>query len=174
MSIKHLSLSVALALAVSGSAFAGPAANVAGTQITQQFNLTANVNSSLQLTSTDGSALSPNLTLDYDLGNKAFKPKVVMANLATNTNTNNIVASIAGQAQVTNGDAIVPLKVTMNGEELSSAVRIFTAAELFGSGAFISPVTLIFAQKDSTQVTAAGAYTGSVQLILQQQTPATP
>lgn len=175
MNVKNLTLCAAIALAASasGSVYAVGAAVVPGTQITQQFNLTANVNSTLQLTATDGSALSPNLPLDYDLGTKAFKPKIVMANLATNTNTNNIVASISGQPQVTNGSTTVPLKITMNGAELSSTVRVFPAADLFGSGGFSTPVTLIFSQKDTTPVSEAGVYTGSVQLMLQQQTPAT-
>ena len=173
MTMKHLCTCVALALTASASGLAA-AAVVPGTQITQQFNLTAKVNSTLQLTDTDGSALSPNLALDYDLGNKSFKPKTVMANLATNTNTNDIVASISGQAQVTNGSTTIPLKVTMNGQELSSTIKVFKASDLFGSTAFSTPVALVFSQKDNTQVSAAGTYSGSVQLMLQQQTPATP
>lgn len=174
MNIKHLSVCVALALAASATGQATAAGLVAGTQITQQFNLTANVNSTLQLTDTDGSALSPNLSLDYDLANQAFKPKVVIANLATNTNTNDIVASIAGQAQMTNGNTTIPLKVTLNDEQLSSTVKVFKAADLFGSNGFSTPITLVFAQKENTAVTAAGTYSGSIQLMLQQQTPTTP
>ena len=174
MNLKHLPISIALALAATAAGQASAAGLVAGTQITQQFNLTAKVNATLQLTDTDGSALSSNLALDYDLAKQAFKPKVVMANLATNTNTNDIVASIAGQAQMTNGNTAIPLKVTLNGEELSSTVKVFKATELFGSNAYSTPVTLVFAQKDDSAVNAAGTYTGSIQLMLQQQTPTTP
>ncbi|WP_429496784.1 CS1 type fimbrial major subunit [Robbsia andropogonis] len=154
-------------------AFAGATGgqDVAGSLITQQFNITANVDSMLQLTAPDGSPLDPNISMNYSLLKNTLSPVEVDAILATNSTKNNIVASIPMTPVLFSGTDKIPLTVSMNGTVLSSTETVFKEAAIFGSGN-TGAIDFKFAPTTATGI-AQGLYKGTVIIDLQQQTPTT-
>ncbi|MCY0387239.1 CS1 type fimbrial major subunit [Robbsia sp. Bb-Pol-6] len=159
----------ALAMAVCAPAFAS-GKDVGGSSITQLFYVTANVNTMLQLTALDGSALDPNVTMAYSLLKKSLAPADVDAILATNDTANNIVASVPYTPVLFSGTNQIPLTVKMNGVPLTQAETVFQTKTLFSTGD-TAAIDFNFSPTWPTAAIPQGAYKGTVTVMLQQQTP---
>ncbi|MCP1117374.1 CS1 type fimbrial major subunit [Robbsia andropogonis] len=143
--------------------------DVPGSLITQQFNITANVDSMLQLTAPDGNALDPNVSMKYSLITNTLSPADVNAILATNAPKNNIVASVPMTPVLFSGTNQIPLTVKMNNTLLKSSETLFKANTLFTNGN-TAAIDFNFAPAAPKGI-AQGAYKGTVIIDLQQQTP---
>jgi hypothetical protein len=170
MKLKAIVVAISMFSCVSAFATTTPARVIPASQITQLFNITADVNSMLQLTAIDGSPLNPNVSMNYSLLTNTLEPVDVNALLATNAVTNNIVATMPTPAALYSGQNEIPLTVSMNGKTLSAAATEFDASTLFG-GKNVAPIDFKFAPTTTPSKFVQGTYKGTVTVYLEQQTP---
>lgn len=137
--------------------------------------VTANVDDTLELRNADGTLLPQNLVMGYTPG-VGLDGIDLPTRIFTNNMAKDIAVRLNGNPQLshlsnTNAPAI-PLKVTLNGQALTTTDTDFKATTLYvGTAGTGSSVTLPLKIDQVTKgvVAAAGTYQGLVQIVLAQK-----
>lgn len=134
----------------------------------------ATVDPTVSLTLADGSALPSTVTMQYQAGRGlvAYRNNV---KLWSNDATKNLQINLGAVPKLTdqNGANPIELAVSLNGVTLSATASTFTAASLFPDGKNTNGSTsfpLVISQKTLAPVTAAGNYSGVVNIVVTQAT----
>lgn len=161
---KKLTLITALSTSFCFSAYA----------VEADITVTADVDSSVSITQSNGSAMPDSISMVYKagvgLGNYTDNVK-----LWSNSKTAALDVRLSSAATLTNindSSNIVPLTVTLNGNTLSTTATEFTAATLFPSGTISSgsiTMPLTFSQTTAGEL-ESGTYTGVVSITVSQVT----
>ncbi|MBJ3813542.1 Cro/Cl family transcriptional regulator [Shimwellia pseudoproteus] len=162
MKMNYKAAAVALASLFSVSAFA----------VQKDITVVADIDPTIELLQADGSALPQSLRMSYLPGVGLLNEKV-STKIYTNDATQKVQVRLLSEPQllaVTNPSAAaIPLKVTYNGSELSTAVIDLQPATLFPNGRIDNgsiPMDLVIGQKTPGVVATAGSYQGVVSVIL--------
>ncbi|PJZ07141.1 fimbrial assembly protein [Pantoea rodasii] len=154
-------------------ASAGLLSAVAAQAVQQNITVTANVDSSVGITQSDGSPLPSSIAMQY-MPARGLIPWQDQVKVWTNSNTDNINVSLATLPVLTDDTAknTIPLTVSLNGTALATTASTLTYASIFPAGTTngSSPLPLVISQTSGDTNLAAGTYTGVVSLILAQAT----
>ncbi len=161
--IKKAALAAALATA-----------SLSAHAVETKISVYADVDPTLALLRDDGSALPDAVTLTHD-PLRGLVPSTQHVRIHSNDDKADIEAKIGGVFALVNGDGkvTVPMTVSLNRRALAESPIEFKAADLFtgaGStpGASIS-MPLTIAQTTPAPITTKGAYTGIVNIVLNQK-----
>lgn len=162
MKMNYKVAAAALASLFSVSAFA----------VQKDITVVADIDPTVELLQADGSALPQSLRMTY-LPGVGLKNEKISTKIFTNDATQKVQVRLLSEPQllaVTSPNApAVPLKVSFNGTELSTAAMDILPAALFPAGRIDDgsvPMDLTIAQKTLGVVTQAGTYQGVVSLVL--------
>ncbi|UEP46742.1 cable pilus major pilin CblA [Burkholderia ambifaria] len=139
----------------------------------KDITVTANVDTTVEMLSADGSALPTTMQMQYMPGT-GLQSATVSAKIFTNDKAKDLQIRLAAVPSLKNlttpGAAEIPLAVKLGGTELSTTAATLKASEIFtgelaqGSNA----LELSIAQKTAAAVTASGSYQGVVSVIVTQ------
>ncbi|HDR9506982.1 Cro/Cl family transcriptional regulator [Burkholderia cepacia] len=139
----------------------------------KDITVTANIDTTLEMLSADGSALPTTMTMQYMPGS-GLQSAAVSAKIFTNDKAKDLQIRLAAVPSLKNqtnpGAAAIPLAVKLGGTELSTTAATLKASEIFtgelaqGSNA----LELSISQKTAESVTASGNYQGVVSVIVTQ------
>lgn len=141
--------------------------------VTAEINVTANIDSTLEIRNADGTPLDKNVSMSYTPGT-GLDPFTTMTKIYSNDTTKGVTVRVASAPFMVHttkpSAATIPLKVSYLGKELSTTVVTLTAAELFtGSGSDASvPAALTIEQATRAAVTESGVYQGIVSIVFAQ------
>lgn len=149
-------------------------ASLSAHAVETKISVYADVDPTLALLRDDGSALPDAVTLTHD-PLRGLVPSTQHVRIHSNDDKADIEAKIGGAFALVNGDGkvTVPMTVSLNRRALAESPIEFKAADLFtgaGStpGASIS-MPLTIAQTTPAPITTKGAYTGIVNIVLNQK-----
>ncbi|KXU88462.1 fimbrial protein [Stenotrophomonas sp. DDT-1] len=149
-------------------------ASLSAHAVETKISVYADVDPTLALLRDDGSALPDAVTLTHD-PLRGLVPSTQHVRIHSNDEKADIEAKIGGAFALVNGDGkvTVPMTVSLNRRALTESPIEFKAADLFtgaGStpGASIS-MPLTIAQTTPAPITTKGAYTGIVNIVLNQK-----
>ncbi|MCF3497213.1 giant cable pilus fimbrial subunit [Stenotrophomonas maltophilia] len=149
-------------------------ASLSAHAVETKISVYADVDPTLALLRDDGSALPDAVTLTHD-PLRGLVPSTQHVRIHSNDEKADIEAKIGGAFALVNGDGkvTVPMTVSLNRRALAESPIEFKAADLFtgaGStpGASIS-MPLTIAQTTPAPITTKGAYTGIVNIVLNQK-----
>ncbi|UQA69728.1 fimbrial protein [Stenotrophomonas maltophilia] len=164
--IKKAALAAALATA-----------SLSAHAVETKISVYADVDPTLALLRDDGSALPDAVTLTHD-PLRGLVPSTQHVRIHSNDESADIEAKIGSAFVLANGDGkvTVPMTVSLNNRALAVTPVEFKAADLFtgaGStpGASIS-MPLVIAQTTPAPIATKGAYTGIVNIVLNQKATA--
>lgn len=144
--------------------------------VQQDITVTADIDSTVSLTKTDGTALPDSVKLVYRAG-KGLDPYKENVKLWSNAPDTNILISLIGNPQLTdqNGNNPIPLAVSINGSALSPTATTLTYANVFTNGITngSQALPLVISQKTEEPVSVTGSYSGVVSIVLTQATSTT-
>lgn len=158
--LKYIPIAAAL---ISMSAFA----------VQKDITVTANIDTTLEMLSADGSPLPNTLQMQY-LPGTGLQSAVVNTKIFTNDKAKDLQIRLVAEPSMKNqtnpGANQIPLKVSLGDTVLSTTSATLKAAELFTGeleqGSNVLPLSI--AQKTVEAVTASGSYQGLVSVILTQ------
>ncbi|MGY6085959.1 CS1 type fimbrial major subunit [Stenotrophomonas sp. SM006] len=149
-------------------------ASLSAHAVETKISVYADVDPTLALLRDDGSALPDLVTLTHD-PMRGLLPNTQRVRIHTNDQDADIEAKIGGAFVLANGDGkvTVPMTVSLNGRDLGLTPIEYAAADLFtgaGStpGASIS-MPLVISQTTPAPIATKGAYTGVVNIVLNQK-----
>ncbi|MEN5418849.1 CS1 type fimbrial major subunit [Stenotrophomonas sp. TWI169] len=171
--MSHMFKKAALAVALAGASLTAQAA--AETNIT----VWANVDPTLSLLKADGTALPDAVQLVYRAGGAGLSSWTEDVRIFTNDTEKDVSVRLAADAVLrpdlaAPGAINVPLTVSLNGRALETTPIDFAADDLFDSaipGASIA-MPLRVQQTVSGEINFAGLYSGTVALVVSQNTAA--
>jgi len=141
--------------------------------VQRDITVTADIDSTVDVTLADGSALPASVAMQYQPGKGlgAYKQNIKFWSNTVNRNLNISLASSPSLTDATGGNAI-PLSVSVNGTALTTAAASFTYASLFPAGITngSSVVPLVISQTTPAAITNSGKYSGIVSLVVTQAT----
>ena len=141
--------------------------------VQKDITVTANVDTTLEVLSADGSALPTTMQMQY-LPGAGLQPAVVNTKIFTNDKAKNLQIRLATdpslQNQTNPGAATIPLTVKLGDTTLTTTATTLKGADLFqgelAQGSNVLPLSI--GQKTVAAVTASGSYQGLVSIILTQ------
>ncbi|RKT99881.1 Cro/Cl family transcriptional regulator [Burkholderia sp. Nafp2/4-1b] len=141
--------------------------------VQKDITVTANVDTTLEMLSADGSSLPTTMQMQY-LPGTGLQAAVVNAKIFTNDKAKDLQIRLAADASLKNqtspGAAEIPLTVKLGDTELSTTAKTVKTADLFlgelAQGSNVLPLSI--GQKTVAAVTASGSYQGLVSVILTQ------
>lgn len=141
--------------------------------IQRDITVTADIDTTVDVTLADGSALPASVAMQYlpGKGLSAYKQNIKFWSNAVDKNLNISLASSPSLTDSTGGNAI-PLSVSVNGTALTTTAATLTYASLFPSGITngSSIVPLVISQTTPAVVATSGKYSGIVSLVVTQAT----
>jgi len=146
--------------------------------VQKDITVTANVDTTLEMLSADGSALPTTMNMQY-LPGSGLQAAVVNTKIFTNDKAKDLQIRLASlpalKNQTSPGAPEIPLAVSLGDTALSTTASTLKVAEIFpgelAQGSNVLPLSI--AQKTVEAVTASGSYQGLVSVIL-TQSAATP
>lgn len=144
--------------------------------VQKDITVNANVDSSIDVTLADNSALPNSINMQY-LPGKGLSPYSLNTKIWSNSATSAVNVRLVKAVTLTdvNGSKAIPMSVSLNGKTLTATNQPLTAAELFPSGITNGSDALPLRFSQTTQgIVETGVYTGIVGLVVTQatQTPA--
>ncbi|CAH0205472.1 cable pilus major pilin CblA [Stenotrophomonas geniculata] len=141
--------------------------------VQKDITVTANVDTSLEMLSADGSALPTTMQMQYMPG-QGLQTAEVMTKIFTNDSKKDLQVRLSiapALRNITNpGAPEVPLAVKLGSTALTTTAATLSAADIFTgdikNGSNAMPLSI--AQKDAGVLTEAGNYQGVVSVILTQ------
>lgn len=141
--------------------------------VQRDITVTADIDSTVDVTLADGSALPASVAMQYlpGKGLGAYKQNIKFWSNVASKNLNISLASSPSLTDASGGNAI-PLSVSVNGTTLTTTAAPFTFASLFPAGITngSSIVPLVISQTTPAVVSIAGKYSGIVSLVVTQAT----
>ncbi|HJV95895.1 MAG TPA: cable pilus major pilin CblA, partial [Albitalea sp.] len=145
--------------------------------VQKDITVTANIDSTLEMLSADGSALPTTMQMQY-LPGSGLQAAEVSTKIFTNDKAKDLQVRLAANPTLKNqtnpGAVEIPLAVKLGTTELTTTAATLKASEIFtGELAQGSNVlALSIAQKKAEAVTASGNYQGTVSVIVTQSAAA--
>ena len=141
--------------------------------VQKDITVTANIDSTLEVLSADGSALPKTMQMQY-LPGSGLQAAEVNTKIFTNDKAKDLQIRLAAAPSLKNqtspGAKEIPLKVKLGAAALSTTATTLKASELFpgelAQGSNVLPLSI--AQEKSEAVTASGNYQGLVSVVLTQ------
>ncbi|MBR8066760.1 cable pilus major pilin CblA [Burkholderia ambifaria] len=141
--------------------------------VQKDITVTANVDSTLEMLSADGSALPTTMQMQY-LPGAGLQATVVNTKIFTNDKAKDLQIRLATDASLKNrtspGALEIPLTVKLGDTELSTTAKTLKTTDLFpgelAQGSNVLPLSI--GQKTVAAITASGSYQGLVSVILTQ------
>ncbi|KWA15162.1 Cro/Cl family transcriptional regulator [Burkholderia territorii] len=141
--------------------------------VQKDITVTANVDTTLEMLSADGSALPTTMQMQY-LPGSGLQPAVVNTKIFTNDKAKDLQIRLAAAPSMKNqtnpGADEIPLSVKLGETELTTTAATLKTAELFpgelAQGSNVLPLSI--GQKTVEPVTASGNYQGLVSVIVTQ------
>lgn len=137
-------------------------------------NVTANVDTALELRNADGTLLEQNVRMGY-LPGVGLDGHRMQTKIYTNDKTKNVEVRLGSQPQLlhaTNTSADpVALAVSLGGKSLTTNNITFTTTELFDTASGVGQsitLPLVISQATKGVIGTSGTYNGMVQLVLAQ------
>ncbi|RQR61987.1 Cro/Cl family transcriptional regulator [Burkholderia sp. Bp9125] len=160
--LKYVPIAAAAAL-MSMSAYA----------VQKDITVTANVDTTLEMLSADGSALPTTMQMQY-LPGTGLQAAVVNTKIFTNDKAKDLQVRLAAtpslKNQVNPGAKDIPLTVKLGDTELTTTAATLKTADLFpgdlAQGSNVLPLSI--GQKTVAAVTASGSYQGLVSVVITQ------
>ncbi|WP_297205931.1 CS1 type fimbrial major subunit [uncultured Pluralibacter sp.] len=144
--------------------------------VQKDITVTADIDSSVDVTLADGSPLPSALTMQY-LPGKGLAAHKENIKFWSNTEDRALNVSLANTPSLTdaNGGNAIPLSISVNGTKLSTTAVSLPYASTFPSGVAngSSTMPLVIAQATPGAIAASGRYTGIVSLVVTQATGGT-
>lgn len=141
--------------------------------VQRDITVTADIDSTIDVTQADGTALPSSVAMQY-LPGKGLSAYRQSIKFWSNTADRDLNIRLATSPSLTdlNGANPIPLSVTVNGTALSTTASTLTYASLFPAGITngSSAVPLMISQTTPGVVTASGRYSGIVSLVVTQAT----
>lgn len=138
----------------------------------RDITVTADIDSSVDVTLADGSALPSSVALQYlpGKGLGAYKENV---KFWSNVDKKDLNISLATSPSLTDasGRNAIPLSVTVNGAAVTTTASTLTFASLFPSGSITngsSTMPLVISQATPGTIATSGKYSGIVSLVVTQ------
>lgn len=137
----------------------------------RDITVTADIDSSVDVTLADGSPLPASVAMQYlpGKGLGAYKENVKFWSNVDKKDLNISLASSPSLTDASGGNAI-PLSVSVNGTAVTTTASVLTFASLFPSGIQngSSTMPLVISQATPGQITTSGKYSGIVSLVVTQ------
>lgn len=138
----------------------------------RDITVTADIDSSVDVTLADGSALPASVAMQYlpGKGLGAYKENIKFWSNADKKDLNISLASSPSLTDASGGNAI-PLSVTVNGAAVTTTASTLAFATLFPSGSIASgssTMPLVISQKTPGTIATSGKYSGIVSLVVTQ------
>jgi len=141
--------------------------------VQKDITVTANVDTTLEILSADGSALPTTMQMQY-LPGSGLQAAVVNTKIFTNDKAKDLQIRLASAPSLKNqtspGATEIPLTVSLGDTALSTTAATLKTAEIFpgelAQGSNVLPLTI--GQKTVEAITASGSYQGLVSVILTQ------
>ncbi|EEF2420526.1 hypothetical protein NCL57_004935 [Salmonella enterica] len=133
-------------------------------------NVTADVDPSLALLSSDNTSLK-DISLAY-IPSRGLQAGSEQVRIASNDNTHGVDVTLSQDVQLVNAadpTTKVPMTVTLGSNDLTTAKPASFGKALFTNGE-TSPLTLTVAPKGKTDTLSSGHYSGAISLVLAQST----
>ncbi|WP_241627608.1 CS1 type fimbrial major subunit [Rosenbergiella epipactidis] len=159
--LKVFSIASLLAVACSSNA------------VERTITVNADIDSTVDLTLSSGDPLPPSIDMQY-LPGKGLSDNSLHVKLWTNSADKDLIVQLATPVilRQKDGTGTIPLKVTLNGTELSPSETTLTYATIFpngsANGSAILPLT--FSQATPGPITTAGKYSGMADILITQST----
>lgn len=156
--------------------FIGAAALMAAfsaSAVQRDITVTADIDSTVDVTLADGSALPASIAMQYlpGKGLDSHKQNIKFWSNAVNKDLN---VSLASSPSLTdgNGGNAIPLSVSVNGTALTTTAAVLTYASLFPTGITNGSaiVPLVISQANQQAAITSGKYSGVVSLVVTQAT----
>lgn len=137
----------------------------------RDITVTADIDSTVDVTLADGSPLPASVAMQYlpGKGLGAYKENVKFWSNVEKKDLNISLASSPSLTDETGGNAI-PLSVTVNGTAVTTTASTLTFASLFPSGIDngSSTMPLVISQATPGKISTSGKYSGLVSLVVTQ------
>lgn len=135
----------------------------------KDITVTAAVDSSLEMTLADGSALPTTVAMQHMPG-LGLLPYTLHTKLFSNTSESNVIVRLVASPELTaiESNALVPLSVTLGGKTLSTSDTVYNSTDLYPGGdnsMGSMPLPLVISQSSSGSLTS-GHYNGLVSMYL--------
>lgn len=135
--------------------------------------VTADIDPTLSITQSDGSALPTRVAMEYLPGVGLVK-KSINVKLWSNEEERdlNVRLSVEPLMESQSGKSSIPLSISLNNKKLSQTDTVFSYGTIFPSGIASGSTTmpLSFSQATPGPITSAGYYSGYVSLVVTQAT----
>nr|CAC18738.1 adhesin major subunit pilin [Burkholderia cepacia] len=146
--------------------------------VQKDITVTANIDTTVEMLSADGSALPNTMQMQY-LPGSGLQVTEVKTKIFTNDNAKDLQVRLATEPSLKNltkpGADEIKLAVKLGGTALSTKATTLKASDIFtgdlAQGSNMMPLSI--AQQDVAPVTAAGSYQGLVSLIVTQSATST-
>lgn len=137
----------------------------------QDITVTADIDPTVDITLADGKPLPATVKMQY-MPAKGLSDHTEQVKLWSNTPKRDLLVSLVSAPSLTDetGTNPIPLKVTLNGDELSISSKTMTYATTFPNGTEngSSVMPLVISQATPGLITTAGRYTGIVSIVVAQ------
>ena len=141
--------------------------------VQRDITVTADIDSTIDVTQADGSALPSSVTMQYlpGKGLNAYRQSIKFWSNAADRNLNISLATSPSLTDI-NGANPIPLSVTVNDTAVTTTASTLTFASLFPAGITngSSAVPLVISQTNPGSTVASGRYSGIVSLVVTQAT----
>lgn len=141
--------------------------------VQRDITVTADIDSTIDVTQADGTALPSTVAMQY-LPGKGLNAYRQSIKFWSNVADRDLNISLATSPSLTdlNGANAIPLSVTVNGTALTTTPSTLTFASLFPAGITngSSAVPLMISQTNPGSTIASGRYSGIVSLVVTQAT----
>ncbi|WP_241585915.1 MULTISPECIES: CS1 type fimbrial major subunit [Rosenbergiella] len=143
----------------------------------RDITVNAEIDPTVDITLADGSPLPTTATMQY-LPGKGLADYSQQVKLWSNTTDRDLLVSLVNTPSLTdnNGTNAIPLKVTLNGNALSTTSKTLTFASTFPNGVAngSSVMPLVISQENPNAITTSGSYSGVVSIVVAQAAAANP
>ena len=142
----------------------------------RDITVTADIDNTVDITLANGSPLPTTATMQY-IPKKGLASYSEQVKLWSNATDRDLLVSLVNAPSLTdtNGANPIPLKVSLNGNALSTTASTMTYATTFPNGIEngSSAMPLVISQAQPAEITTAGSYTGVVSLLVTQAAAST-
>lgn len=149
----------------------------AASAVEKRITVLANIDPSLEMTQSDGSALPTSITMNYNPVN-GIRDSDIYTKLVSNSPNQDITMSLLTPAVLTNNwdpDKTIPLTVTYNDMPVTTTPwppgQGLKATEAFTDATGISKSMVLRISAPNTDNLTMGTYQGDVSILVQHMTP---
>ena len=143
----------------------------------RDIRVTADIDPTVDITLANGSPLPTTAAMQY-LPGKGLADYSEQVKLWSNTADRDLLVSLVNQPLLkdSSGENPIPLKVTLNGNELATTSTTMPFATTFPNGVAngSSAMPLVISQANAGAINAAGSYSGTVSIVVAQAAAAKP